>query len=174
MSELGFQHLSTKEICKRQEISDGTLYKHFRSKDEIILGILEYYFKYDEVIKQTIEMKALSAKESIVFFFQMLSEYYENYPAITAILSSCETLRHEKGVSERVTEIFNIRCNIIVHYVEKGIESKEFRANIDSEGLSDIIIGTFRQAVLRWRMSKYTFSLKQRILLNLDMILKQC
>jgi Transcriptional regulator len=32
ISDLGFQGLSTKEITQRQNISDGTLYKHFKRK----------------------------------------------------------------------------------------------------------------------------------------------
>ncbi|MDP4091416.1 MAG: TetR/AcrR family transcriptional regulator, partial [Bacillota bacterium] len=36
LNELGFQGLSTKEICKRQEISEGTRYEHFKNKNEDI------------------------------------------------------------------------------------------------------------------------------------------
>lgn len=174
ISDLGFQGFTTKEICRRQEIADGTLYKHFRSKNEIILGVLDHYSKFDESIKDTIELNKLSAKESINFFLEMQSQYYENYPAITAISNLYETLQHEANISEKAKEIFQTRSKIIMYYIEKGKRNGEIKFEIDSEGLADMILGTIREIILKWRMSKFNFPLKERVMLNLDMILKLC
>ncbi len=164
MDELGFQSLSTKEICRRQEVSEGTLYKHFRSKNDVILGVLDYYSKFDEDIKQTIEMKNMSAKDGITYFITRFAEYYESYPAMTAIQHSHEVLRNEPGIADKIIQIFESRTNYISYLVEKGIKNGEIKAHVDSESLSDIILGTFQAICLKWRMRSYKFSLKQRIL----------
>ena len=41
MSELGIHGLTTKEIARRQGISEGTIFRYFRSKNEIILSMLK-------------------------------------------------------------------------------------------------------------------------------------
>ncbi len=174
ISDLGFQGLSTKEITKRQDISDGTLYKHFRSKNDIVLGILDFYSKFDESIKESIEMSKLSSKESISFFLRMLTEYYENYPAITALSIIQETLEHEENIGDKSKQIYEDRIKVIMHYLEKGIKSGEIRKDIDSEILTDIILGSFREIILKWRMSKFEFSLKEKVMKTLETILSVC
>jgi len=172
IDEFGFNGLSIKKICKRQEFSEGSLYKHFRSKDEIILGVLDYYSRFDEDIEQTISMKNFSSKESITYYITRFAEYYENYPAMTAILNSYEILRNEVGSSCKIMEIFKFRRDLMKKIIEEGIKAGVFRLNIDSEGLSDIILGSSREIALKWRMEQYNFKLKDRVLSILDMILK--
>ncbi len=172
INELGFQGLTTKEICRRQQFSEGSLYKHFKSKDEIILGVLDYYFKFDEDIKQTMVLKKLSSKESIKFFVTRLAEFYENYPAMTAIFNSYECLRNEIGVAHKIIEIFESRTELIKHLVEEGIKTGEFKSDINSENLSDSILGFCREITLKWRMREYNFKLKERLLSTIDMVLK--
>lgn len=164
IDELGFQGLSTKEIAKRQEISEGTLYKHYRSKDEIILSVLDYYSMFDADIKETIEMKDFSAKDSITYFINRFAEYYEGYPALTAIVQSYEILKNEARIAHKIIDIFESRSEFILNLVEKGKNDGEFTSGIDSENLTDIILGTFSAITLKWRIRKYNFSLKERIL----------
>ncbi len=174
IDELGFQGLSTKEIAKRQKIAEGTLYKHFRSKDGIILAVLDYYTMFDVDIKQTIEMKRFSAKDSITYFITRFAEYYESYPAMTSILQSYEVLKNEAGIAHRIIEIFEARSSFITDIIKKGIDCGEITPDIDSESYSDIILGTFIAISLKWRMRKYNFPLKERILTAHNYIMETC
>jgi len=172
IDELGFQGLTTKEICRRQEFSEGSLYKHFRSKNDIILGVLDYYSKWDNDVKQTIEMQKFSSRESIIYCVTRWAEYYEDYPAMTAIVNSYETLRNEAGVAQKAKEIFESRSGVILHLVEEGINNGEFWSDIDGMNLSNIIWGSCIATTLEWRMEQRSFKLKERLLSTLDVILK--
>lgn len=174
IDELGFQGLSTKEIAKRQKIAEGTLYKHYQRKDEIILAVLDYYSMFDTDIKQTIEMKRFSAKDSITYFITRFAEYYENYPAMTSILQSYEILKNEAGISHKIIEIFESRSNFIMRLIEIGKSNGEINPNVDSESLSDIILGTFTAITLKWRIRKYNFPLTERILAAHNHIMETC
>ena len=170
--ELGFQGLTTKEISRREQFSEGSLYKHFRSKDEIILAALDYCSKFDEDIKQTIVLKKLKSKESIRYLITRYAEYYEKYPAMTAILNSYEILRNEAGIAHKIVEIFEFDFDLMMNIIEEGIKNGEFKSDIDSNDFSDVILG-FRIAItLRWRMRQYNFNLKDKLLATLNMVLK--
>ncbi len=171
IDNLGFQGLSIKEISVREGIAEGTLYKHFRSKDEVVLAVLDYYSKFDEDIKQTIELKELSCADSIRFFISRFAEYYQNYPEMTAIYNSFEVFRNEANLAAKISEIFEYRSAILINIVKEGVYSGEFNLNTDCENLSDIILGSCREITLKWRMRKYNFDLKERLLSTLDMIL---
>lgn len=173
IDELGFQGLSTKEISKRQQVSEATLYKYYKSKNEIILNLLESYSKFDLDIKQTIELNHLSCKESIAFLMTKYAEYYENYPAMTAILSSYEYLQHEKELAEKVIRIFESRVTFIKLLIDEALKKGEFQTQMDSEALVDVIIGACHAVVLKWRIRNYNFSLKERIKAILQIILER-
>jgi len=150
------------------------LYKHFKSKNYIILGALDFYSMIDYSIKQVIEKSQLSAKERIKLYFEMRSEYYESYPSISALSLIQETLDHEELISERNNEIYKSRVEFIRSYIDIGKMSGELRSDIDSEILTDIILGSFREITIKWRMSKYAFSLKEKVISTLDLILQMC
>lgn len=174
LDELGFQGLTTKEISKREQISEAAIYKHFKGKAEIICGILDYYYKFDNDIKQTIEINRYSPKQSIRFIAECLGEYYENYPAITVVPFYYEALSHEKGASNKIKETYKLRSNYLTHLIEKGIKEREFLKNTSSEDLANIILGTSRTIILIWRMEKGEFLLKEKLLSTLNIILKAC
>lgn len=54
INEMGIKELSIKEIAKRENVTEASLYKHFESKEEILLGVLDYYEKYDRYIHNTL------------------------------------------------------------------------------------------------------------------------
>ena len=44
-SDYDFHRVNVREISKRTGVSSGTIYKYFRSKEDLIITILDEYFK---------------------------------------------------------------------------------------------------------------------------------
>ena len=99
------------------------------------------------------------------------SDYYESYPAITALSYSYDGLMNEARLADYVRGILNARINFIKELVTRGKERGEIPPHIDAEGLADIMeVHSVRSYI--WRLSKYSFSLKDRMISTLDMILE--
>jgi AcrR family transcriptional regulator len=171
IDELGLQGLSTKEIAKRQGISEGTLFKHFRSKNEIILSVLDYFTQYDNDIYASIQLKNMRPVEGLTFYIDSYATYYENYPAITAITQMYDILQYDPDLADKVHVIFNHRLNLMKQIIENAQTVHEIIPEVDSEMLADIITGTFRALCLKWRMNNQKFSLRSRMMITLKTIL---
>ncbi|HWQ42004.1 MAG TPA: helix-turn-helix domain-containing protein [Desulfosporosinus sp.] len=50
IDEQGLQGLTTREVAKKQDISESTIFKHYKSKNELILAVLDYFSQYDQAI----------------------------------------------------------------------------------------------------------------------------
>ncbi len=174
ISDLGIQGLSTKELAKRQEITESLLYRHFRSKDEIIVAVLEYYSRFDKVIMDTITRKNSGAKEKIIEFTRLYVEYYENYRAISAILHSYQQFLNDTNTSGLVRDIFFKRNSFLAELVGAGQSREEISLYYSPEELADILTGYTTSLILKWRMSGFSFPLKERVLATLEKILSQC
>jgi len=171
IDELGFQGLSTREIAKRQEISEGTLFRHFKTKNDIILEVLDFFSKYDADIFKTVELKKLGAKEAITFIVDSYVAYYENYPAITAMTQIYEVLFREPAFAAKINGIKSGRLSFFQQLIKAGQVSGEIRPDIDAEALADVIDGTCTAICLRWRMCSCGFPLREKTLAALKMII---
>ncbi len=171
IDELGIQGLSTREIAKRQGVSEATLFRHYKSKNELLIAVLDYFSQFDGDIFNSTKLKSLRPTEAIYYFIGATAEYYENYPAITSIMQLMDVLRYEAELSDKVNEIYENRISIIKQLIIDAQLSGEIRSDIDSENLSVMISGFCREICLKWRLEDRKFSLKQRTLSALDIFL---
>jgi len=169
--ESGINGMTTKEIAKRQNISEPAIYRYFNGKKAIIKEIFKRYSLYDEKIKNTIIDNAMEGKEGIKFFCKAYAEYYQNYPEITTVMFSFDTFKYDKDANEEMKNITNNRYNLLFDFVLKAIEKKEVSFNKDVQTLTDSIFSILWAITFLWRMDNCSFDLKKRILLAVDNII---
>ena len=173
IDETGIDGLSMRELAKRQGITEGALYKHFNSKEEILMAVFDYHDRYDSKIKNTIENSNITPKESIIFFIISLAEIFESHPAMTCIVNSFEVLIEDNSLVKRVKEIFTSRSDYLTGLVLKGQNEGSISMDFNGEYLSDIILGLLRTTTLKWRINNYSFSLKSRVETILELLLSR-
>lgn len=132
---------------------------------------MDYFCKFDYDIFQSAKLMKLKPCDSIRFFVKLSVEYYENYPAITSIMQVFEAVRYESDLEGKIKEILNNRTGFIKQLIEKAKEEGELSKDINSEDLADLISGLCREICLKWRINDRNFSLKERTMETLDMVL---
>lgn len=80
-SELGFEKTTSLDIARRAEVSEGTVFSYFKTKEGILNTLLLLFF--DQVIPETIELftdqKVLCNDESVTVFFRSMIEDRLNF-----------------------------------------------------------------------------------------------
>lgn len=171
ISECGLQGLTTREVAKRQGISESTIFKHYRTKNELMLAVLEHFSQFDQAIIESMKDKDFRPIEAITYFVDSYVTYYENYPEITAIILAYEGLMRDPDLIDMVKSIFNNRLSNIRLLIDEAKRYGEFEVEVDSESLTDVIIGLERVIILKWRINNYNFPLKKHTLASLKMVL---
>lgn len=174
IDELGIHELSIRELAKREGVSEPALYRHFKNKQDIILGVLNYYSRFDFMIAKTIKGKGLKSKEGISFFIKSIAENYENDPGLTAIPLSYDMLRHDDILASKIKEILKLRYKILYSLIQKGQKEGEIKKEISKETLIDTILGILAVNSFRWRITGYDFSLKDRVCEEVKTFLEVC
>jgi len=170
IDEIGIMNLSTREIAAREGVSEATLFRHYKNKNDLLMAVLDYFTQFDNDLYQTTMLKKLTPLDAIRFFINSLAEFYENYPAITVITQLMDTLRYEPDLEDKVKSIVFRRSQLLEKLIDDAKKRNELKEDIDAELLADIISGAFREICLKWRFSK-KFSLKDRINSSLNAIL---
>ena len=80
-SEIGFEKTTSLDIARRAEVSEGTVFSYFKTKEGILNTLLLLLF--DQVIPETIELftdqKVLCNDESVTVFFRGMIEDRLNF-----------------------------------------------------------------------------------------------
>lgn len=171
IDKFGLQNLSTKKIADIEGVSEGTIFRHFKNKTEIMLAVLEHFSQFDNAIIETCNNKHLEHLDRVKYFVCSYVEYYENYPAITSLVQAYDSLMCDSELTVKVRSIIDKRSDFILKTIKVAQESEIIKANTNCELLEDLIMGGIREACLKWRLSNYSFSIKDRTLAMLNMIL---
>lgn len=173
IDEIGILSLSTREIARRQGVSEATLFRHFKSKNDILIAVLDYFSQFDTDIYQSTILKKLKPIDAVIYYVTANTEYYENYPAITSIMQIFDVLKGEQGLTDKINEIKNRSTHYLKLLIEEAQLVGNLRVEIDSEILALMISGLCREICLTWRLSGKNFSLKEKTLIALKLLLEK-
>ncbi|MBP2627663.1 MAG: putative transcriptional regulator, TetR family [Firmicutes bacterium] len=171
LDEAGINGLTTKEIARRQNITEPAIYKQFGSKKDIVMAILDRSASFDELIKNTIIDNKIVGKAGILYFATAYAEYYQNYPQITTAMFSFDMFRYDVDLLGKMNHIVNERLEVIFDLVTKGAADQEIPADVDIQALTDAIFGIIWSTTFIWQMGGCIFDLKARIVQAVKLIL---
>jgi AcrR family transcriptional regulator len=171
INELGVQGLSTREIARRQGVSEGTIFRHYKTIADLMLGVLDHYSQYDNDIMVTARQKKENPLEAIIYFISAYAEYYENYPEIIAISQNYDVFACDPNLQEKIKDIYNNRIIFLNELIEEGKKQGRFSPDLESEKLTNIILGSFNSIGKKWRFNDENFELKEYSISTIQMIL---
>jgi AcrR family transcriptional regulator len=171
IDELGIQKLTTREIAKRQEISEATLFRHFKNKNELLAAVIDYFVQFDADILESTKIHNLKPTEALIYLITTYVEYYESYPAIASILQIFNVLLYEADLSDKMKEIQRNRTLTIQLLIDEAKLAGELREDIDSNMVAVMISGLFREVCFNWKISDSKYSLREQALSALDILL---
>lgn len=171
INENGIHNVSTKEIAKRLNISEGLIFKLYPKKSDLILAVLDHFCFYDKDMFYSALNKNENALDAIRFYVNSYMIYYENYPAITAVYQSYDALKGDTILEQKARDIYFNRINYLTQMIDKAKESGLVQDTIDTEDIATMIASINRGLCLKWRLSEYSFSLKEKAVNAINLVL---
>ncbi len=161
IAEKGIQQLTIKNISKSIKISEPAIYRHFDSKMDILIAILSQFKNSSQIISSKIISDNTSSIKQLEFIYNHNFKQFSENPALAAVIFSEEIFQNDKRLSDMVNSIMQVNQNMIIKIIKNGQKKREIRDDIPEKQIGIIIMGALRLLVTRWRLSKYSFSLKQ-------------
>lgn len=131
----GFENTKVEDITKAMNISKGSFYTYFKTKEEVLFEVMEKaYVEYEEILS-TID-KHQDQKDIMKDFFKKRKMMYRKYGNIREII--IKLLLSE----EPNTEIIDIKyrfVNLSIEFIKDNIVKKYNRKDIDVDFISDFI-----------------------------------
>ncbi|MBS1731355.1 MAG: TetR/AcrR family transcriptional regulator [Bacteroidetes bacterium] len=173
ISKFGIQNLTIKTLAEDIGLSEPGLYRHFKSKNEILLNLLEYFKRDMKTRIQSISSKPNdTAADALRAIFNSQLRTFSNKPAIVSVIFADSIFHFDDNLSNKVTEILELMKGYVKENIIRGQKNKQYNNLIRSSTLTTIVIGGMRMAVLNWKFSGYKSNLVKDGKTVLDGILK--
>ncbi len=168
LTESGVSGLTIKNLAKEMKFSESAIYRHFTSKEEIIIALLEYLAKsMDERYENAISEEQ-TPEEKFVTMFQNQFSFFKKNPHFVAAVFSDGLMEESKRINETILKIMGVKIKHLQPIILEGQQKNVYTNTIPSEELIHIVMGTFRLQMYKWRISNFEFD----ILKNGDKMIK--
>ncbi|MBS1650553.1 MAG: TetR/AcrR family transcriptional regulator [Bacteroidetes bacterium] len=160
ISKFGIQNLTIKTLAEDIGLSEPALYRHFKSKNEILLSLLEYFKTEMKTRIQSISFKSKDTPgNKLRAIFNSQLQTFTNKPAIVSVIFAESIFHFDESLSNKVSEIMDMMQVYVNANIEEGQKTGAYNKLIGSSTLTTIIIGGMRMTVLKWKLSKHKSNL---------------
>ncbi len=159
IAENGIQGLTIKNLAKKIGITEPAIYRHFESKIDILLSILNNFKEMAIMLSGIMETYEATAIEKISFMFSKMLELFSETPSMISVIFSEEIFKNEEVLKIKIVEILNLHTQTIENIISKGQLEKNIREDIDEKSLALMAMGSLRLLVKKWDMNNHNFNL---------------
>jgi AcrR family transcriptional regulator len=171
LDEKGIKGLTTREIARRQGITEPVIYKHFKNKKDILSTIITEFSSFDESIINTIRENNMNFRDAVMYYAQSYSTYYENYPEMITLMYSFDIFRYDEDLNKKMVGIIGRRYDFIVSLVKEGFEKKETETSLNPNDFAGIISNIIWMTIYNWKLEEREWNLSVHITKKLEFIL---
>ncbi len=156
----GIQNLTIKTLAADIGLSEPALYRHFKSKNDILLGLLDYFIMgmKNRINDISLHPNATAADELRAIFDSQL-QTFTNKPAVVSVIFAESIFHYDEGLSYKVSEIMDLMHEYVSTNIEKGQKTGQYSKLIHVSTLTTIILGAIRMTVLKWKISGHKSNL---------------
>jgi AcrR family transcriptional regulator len=160
LTERGVSGLTIKNIAKEMEFSESAVYRHFKSKEDIIIAMLNYLAESMNVRLAKICKSEKAAEMRLIEVFQSQLDFFEGNPNFVVAVFSDGLFDESEKINEAIQKIMAVNMRNVVPVIAEGQNSGEFINSMNPKELMHIVMGSFRLQMYKWRMANMSFDIQ--------------
>jgi AcrR family transcriptional regulator len=146
----GFDEARMDEIAEETGLSKGTLYLYFKSKDELIVAILDRIFQREFKAFEDLDLSTMSGTEAIWLFTDTVIKDMRIILRLMPIAYEFLALAFRNKVVQKALKLYlNKYMNIFIPIIKRGMETGEFRS-VDVQEVAITAGAVMEGTILLW------------------------
>ncbi len=153
----GIRQLTIRNLAEKLGITEPAIYRHFRSKSEIIRTLIG---EFDRGMPEL--PPDLAGFEAIVQFARNRFAQVAEQPPLAKVLFAEELFQEDPEFPRLLLEMMHRHRKTLGKHFREGQRSGEIRADIPEEMLFRLVFGPVRLLVKQWGLSGGAFDLRRK------------
>lgn len=159
LASRGISGLTVKALAAEMEFVESAIYRHFKSKDDILVLMLEYLYqniqeRFDPILGQDVDPKA-----KLIQILDSQFRYFSDNPHFVVVVLSDGLIDESEGIRNQIFKMFLYKIQIINDLVTECITSGKINTVIDQVSMVHFLMGGFRLTMFKWKSLKFSFDL---------------
>ena len=159
LTESGVSGLTIKNLAKEMQFSESAVYRHFASKEEIIMALLDYLAEDMDERYSKATSPSQSPEEKFTAIFQNQFSFFSSHPYFVVAVFSDGLMEESQRINETILKIMGVKMKHLMPIILEGQQKKVFTNSITSDELIHIVMGTFRLQMFKWRVANFQFDI---------------
>ena len=153
ISEDGYAKLTTKRLAERMQFSEAALYRHFTSKEEILVKMLELLTASVQERMEAVAEREELPDQRLRAMFDSHFTYFKAHPEYLMAIFATNFMEPSPAIDKAIKNLMEVMRFHLRAVVSAGQEAGTFTRAIPTDMLVQIVMGTFRLHMLQWRMT---------------------
>ncbi|WP_417265089.1 TetR/AcrR family transcriptional regulator [Brumimicrobium sp.] len=174
LTRSGIHGLTIKNLAKEMKFSESAVYRHFSSKEEIIVGMLNYLAENMEQRFKVAANENNSPEDNFKALFESQLSFFNQYPHFSVAVFSDGQFEESKKINQSIAKIMQVKMKYLMPVVLQGQKEGDFTQSVTTEDLIHVVMGSIRLLMYKWRSSNFEFDIirygKNMIETNLTLI----
>ncbi|SMD46020.1 transcriptional regulator, TetR family [Aquiflexum balticum DSM 16537] len=162
LSVSGLSGLTTKNLAKEIGFSEAALYRHFPSKEDIILGLLDYLRTNMDERLEKVFIPHADPKENLIALFESQFSFFSKNPHYVVAVFSDGLMEGSDKINQAILQLMQVKMKYLMPIVMQGQQKGTFTQAITNEELVHIIMGSFRLQMFKWKISNFKFDINRQ------------
>lgn len=141
ISNEGLSKLSTKNLATKVGLSEGAIYRHFKSKKNILLSVVDDVYENLVVNQKLIVDSKMTPSVKLFTFLCKQIKYLIYNNGVTILLFSEATHANDSELKVKLLEILKAQKDLLKQIVKEGITHGIWHKDLDLDSFATLYMG---------------------------------
>lgn len=158
----GVSGLTIKNIAREMHFSESAIYRHFTSKEEIILAMLSYLADTMDARLARVSAADQPQQDKFKALFEEFFALFSQHPHFVVAVFSDGLMEESQRINQAIFKIMTVKMKYLMPVILQGQQQGVFTQTITTEELMHIVMGAIRLLMFKWRLSNFQFDLMRQ------------
>ncbi len=159
-AELGVKKVTTQAIADHIGVSQATIFRHFKTRDDIFADAIEWLANsLFETLSDCFNNKLAADKQLQKLLTKQLHFISKN-KGIPRLLFSDRLHLESPVLKKSVQQIMQRYTKQVATLIQQGAESGDFRKDIDADKAAVFVAALIQGSIIRWSIFDFNFDLE--------------
>jgi AcrR family transcriptional regulator len=160
MTTSGVNGLTIKKLAKEMQFSESAIYRHFESKEIIVVTMLTFLANNMEERLLPITISEEKSETKFIRLLQNQFTFFKNNPHFLVAVFSDGLWEESTNINDAILHLMQVKKNCLKPIILKGQTEEIFKNTISAEDLTQIVMGTLRLQMYQWRIANFIFDIE--------------
>jgi len=157
----GIKSLTIAHLAQEVGFVESALYRHFKSKRDLILFILDSIQQEARNHFAEVEEQAKDSLEALKRILHLHLNFLEEYPGIFKVIYSDEIHLGDEELQDKVNQLISEIVVFLKKIIQKAVNEKKLKSDLDMTVAAMHFLGLIYTAFSYWTIKKRKVPLKK-------------